>query len=90
MRSTLLASCLLALTFTGVGCDDAKKTEPAADSAPVVKPNPEPGKDGMDAPKGAMEAAPKGGAMEGPAAAPAAPAATEPAAEPKKEETPKS
>ena len=52
MRSTLLASCLLGLTFV-VGCDDAKKTEPAAEPAPTVAPaTAEPGKGAMEGPKG--------------------------------------
>ncbi len=75
MRSTLLASCLLVLSFGVLGCDDGMKKADTA-PAPTVTPAPvEPGKGGaMEGPAG------KGGAMEGAAPAPA---------EPKKEDMPK-
>ena len=70
MRSTLLASCLLGLSFAVVGCDDAKMAEDTT-PPPVVAPAPaEPGKGAMEGP---------GGAMSGPTAEPTvAPAPTEP------------
>ena len=79
MRSTLLASCLLGLSFTVVGCDDAKKVDDTA--APVVSTPAEPGKGGMEGTTApAVTPAPTEpgkDAMEGPAAAPVAPTTPE-------------
>ena len=73
MRSTLLASCLLILSFGVLGCDDGmKKADTAPASAPTVTPGTsEPG-------KGAMEGS-------GTTKTEPAPAPVTPAAEPKKE-----
>ena len=82
MRSTLLGSFLLAVSFGVVGCDDAKKDNVVPESAPVVTPPAgEAGKGAMDGPKAEMK---PGGAMEGPApvTAPAAEPATPPLTEP--------
>ena len=68
MRSTFFASCLLALSFAVVGCDDGMKKDatPATEtSPPAVSAPADAGKGAMETPKGgAMEAAPKGGATE--------------------------
>ncbi len=89
MRSTLLASCLLILSFGVLGCDDGmKKADTPA--APAVTPGtPDPGKGGMDASGAGKMEGPGAGKMEG-----AAPATTEPSpapatGEPKKEDMPK-
>jgi len=66
MRSTLLGSCLLALTFALVGCDDGMKKDGAAGTgAPSVNSPVGENKNGAMEPAkgGAMEPA-KGGAME--------------------------
>ncbi len=82
MRSTFFASCLLALSFAVVGCDDGMKKDatPATEpSAPAVSAPADAGKACDGSPKGgAMEAAPK--ALAPMEAAPA------PTPEPKKEE----
>ncbi len=54
LRSTLLASCALTLSFGLLGCEDASKTTPAPATPPSVT-----------AP--ATPDAGKGGAMDGPA-----------------------
>ncbi len=82
MRSILLNSCLLALTFSVVGCDPAVKEEPAPAGAPVVTPAPaEPGKPGMAGPAPEIQKADGAGSM--------APAPTPTPAEPKKDDMPK-
>ncbi len=79
MRSTLLGSCVLALSFALVGCDDGMKKD-GAGAPPVNGPA---GTSPDAAPKGgAMEPAPKGGAMEAAPTTPA-PAPTEPKVDPK-------
>ena len=94
MRTTLLGSCLLGLSFAVVGCDDGMKKDAAPASnetaAPAVSAPADPKGGAMEAaPKGgAMEAAPKAGATETPATSPAAPAEA-PKVEEKKEEMPK-
>ena len=96
MRSTLLGSALLVLTFGAVGCDDGMKKTDTAEPAVIQTPAPTPVPG--DAPKATMEG--PGAAMEGPGGAamggPApvvsdtpTPVSPEPAAEPKKEEMPK-
>jgi len=77
MRSTLLGSCVLALSFALVGCDDGMKKD-GAGAPPAAGTSPD-----AAAPKGgAMEPAPKGGAMETAPTTPA-PAPTEPKVDPK-------
>ncbi len=69
LRSTLLASCALALNFALVGCDDAKPTTPAPATTTTTNPAPaDPGKGEMGGPAAKpADTAPTPGPAEKPA-----------------------